>query len=192
MKTRYSSLPALLLATSLWLPSLSQALQLDDRLTGLEATAIRTETTEEVFWEERETDLEPLPSPAAIEPTRGAITHFLRANLGEPYRFGATGGRQGFDCSGLVLRAYEAAGLKVPRVSVDQLRAGAPVALDALKAGDLLFYRMLPNAPQRLHVVVYVGEGRAIHASVKHQKVREIDITRGVWARQLIAARTLL
>lgn len=128
----------------------------------------------------------------ATDAERIAITDYLRANLGEPYRFGATGGREGFDCSGLVLRAYAAAGLAVPRVSRDQLRSGTNVPLSALRAGDLLFYRMKTSAPQRLHVVVYIGEGRAIHASITHQQVREIDITRQVWSKRLVAARSLL
>ena len=46
--------------------------------------------------------------------------------------------------------------------------------------------------PGKLHVVVYIGDGRAIHASVKHNAVREIDITSGLWRRRLVAARTLL
>ncbi len=136
--------------------------------------------------------LRPADATPVLDSERVAITDYLRANLGEPYRFGAAGGRQGFDCSGLVQRAYEAAGLEVPRLSREQMRAGEPVSLDDLRAGDLLFYRMQANAPQRLHVVVYVGEGRAIHASVTHRKVREIDITRDTWVKRLIAARTLL
>lgn len=127
-----------------------------------------------------------------IDTERAAITDYLRASLGEPYRLGATGGSEGYDCSGLVLRAYAAAGLEVPRVSSEQLRTGAAVPLDALRAGDLLFYRMGGNRPQGLHVVVYVGEGRAIHASVGHRQVREIDITRSVWSKRLVAARTFL
>lgn len=130
-------------------------------------------------------------SGGAADTDREAITDYLRANLGEPYRFGATGGGEGFDCSGLVLRAYAAVGLAVPRVSSDQLRSGTAVSLSELRAGDLLFYRMRRNRPL-LHVAVYVGDGRAIHASVGHEEVREIDITSKVWSKRLVAARTLL
>lgn len=139
------------------------------------------------------------PAPATSEPIapvadidRNTITEFVRANLGAPYRRGATGGREGFDCSGLVLRAYAAAGLAVPRVSAEQFARGTAVPLQALKAGDLLFYRMKASEPRQLHVAVYVGEGRAIHASVTHKTVREIDITRPLWSQRLVAARSLL
>ena len=131
------------------------------------------------------------PSAVVAEPEREAITGYLRASLGEPYQLGATGNGAGFDCSGLVLRAYEAAGLDVPRESAQQLNAGVAVPLAALRAGDLLFYRMRSGA-QRLHVAVYVGQGRAIHASVTHRRVREIDITQAIWMRNLVAARGLL
>lgn len=162
-------LSALLLAlASISLATPCRALQLDETLNNGDSQAVAKDTE------------------------RVAITDYLRANLGEPYRFGATGGREGFDCSGLVLRAYAAAGLAVPRVSRDQLRSGTDVSLSDLRAGDLLFYRMKASAPQRLHVVVYIGEGRAIHASITHQEVREIDITRKVWASRLVAARGLL
>ncbi len=166
-------LPLLLLASTL-LAMPCRALELDDSLDYDEEPALAT------------------ASAFAPEPERAAITHYLRAKLGEPYRLGATGGRDGFDCSGLVLRAYEAAGLAVPRLSAQQFRSGVPVPLDALKAGDLLFYQMKPSEPDRLHVVVYIGEGRAIHASVKHNAVREIDITRTVWSKRLVAARSLV
>lgn len=139
------------------------------------------------------------PAPATPEPIapvadidRNTITEFVRANLGAPYRRGATGGREGFDCSGLVLRAYAAAGLAVPRVSAEEFARGTAVPLQALKAGDLLFYRMKASEPRQLHVAVYVGEGRAIHASVTHKTVREIDITRPLWSQRLVAARSLL
>lgn len=131
-------------------------------------------------------------SVLAVETERAAITDYLRAKLGEPYHFGAAGGKKGFDCSGLVLRAYAAAGVQVPRISTQQFQASTPVPPEALREGDLLFYRMRDGKSEPLHVVVYVGNGRAIHASIKHQQVREIDITRKVWTSRLVAARALL
>lgn len=131
------------------------------------------------------------PWQPVSEPARKAITDYTRAALGQPYRLGASG-QDGFDCSGLVLGAYQAAGHLVPRQSQAQLEAGAPVDVSALRAGDLLFYRFKRNEPERLHVAIYVGGGRAIHASVSHRQVREVDITGAGWASRLVAARSLL
>ena len=131
------------------------------------------------------------PPPVAPDTERALIADYLRANIGEPYTYGAEGGEQGFDCSGLVQQAYASAGVEVPRVSRAQFDAGVPVPIEALKTGDLLFYR-LGTRHHRLHVAVYVGDGRAIHASVKHGEVREIDIRLGPGPKTLVAARTLL
>lgn len=144
-----------------------------------EAHALRLSTT--LSWAQE---------PRA-EQARKTITDYTRAAIGKPYRLGAAG-EGAYDCSGLVLRAYEAAGHVVPRVSHDQIVAGEPVDLNALRAGDLLFYRFKQGDPERLHVVVYIGDGRAIHASIKHHQVREVDITGSLWANRLVAARTLL
>jgi cell wall-associated NlpC family hydrolase len=60
---------------------------------------------------------------------------FALAQLGKPYRWGADGPKS-FDCSGLVLTSYRAAGVHLPRVSRQQYGAGKLVPLSALRAGD--------------------------------------------------------
>lgn len=184
-----AALAALLLAAP------CQALQLAESLQSQPAAAVvavEAETAPELVAADEAPPAAAEPAALIADTDRNAITDFVRANLGAPYRMGATGGREGFDCSGLVLRAYAAAGLAVPRVSAEQFARGTAVPLQALKAGDLLFYRMKASAPRQLHVAVYVGDGRAIHASVTHKTVREIDITRPLWSQRLVAARSLL
>ena len=69
------------------------------------------------------------PGPAAALPPGVARTaiEFATAETGKPYVWGATG-PSSYDCSGLMLRAYERAGIVLPRVSRDQYNAGAHVA----------------------------------------------------------------
>jgi hypothetical protein len=55
--------------------------------------------------------LGPLPPGAA-----GKVLAYAAAQLGKPYVFGATG-PDSFDCSGLAMMAYRAAGLSIPRTS---------------------------------------------------------------------------
>ena len=133
----------------------------------------------------------PAPAAASVEDGRESVVQFLRSTLGDPYRRGATGDG-GFDCSGLVLRAYEAAGLKLPRVTFEQVRAGAKVSMGSIRAGDLLFYRLSRGRPNQLHVAVYIGDGRAIHASVGHGEVREIDVRGATWSKHFVTAVSLL
>lgn len=134
----------------------------------------------------------PVAAPDPLAAERARIVDYLRRNLGEPYKLGAEKAPQGFDCSGLVQQAYAAAGVEVPRTAEQQLEAGMPVGLADLAVGDLLFFRMPFGRESHLHVIVYVGDGHAIHASVTHDAVREIDLDDGPWRSRFIAARRLL
>ncbi len=73
---------------------------------------------------------------------------FALAKLGIPYLWGGTGlSYQGgrFDCSGLTQAAYQAAGIKLPRVAADQYAAGVAAGHEIrdpsqLLPGDLVFF----------------------------------------------------
>ena len=53
-----------------------------------------------------------------------------------------------YDCSGLMLRAFQAAGIDLPRVSRDQFKAGGHVPVKQAQPGDLLFYATDPQRPR--------------------------------------------
>jgi cell wall-associated NlpC family hydrolase len=95
----------------------------------------------------------------------GDVVQTALAAMGEPYRWGGTGTDQGFDCSGLVWYAYAEHGVRLPRVSREQARAGRPVPAEvaALRPGDILLFADRPGAVT--HVGLYVGEARFIHAT---------------------------
>lgn len=52
---------------------------------------------------------------------------FVRAQIGKPYVWGATG-PDSYDCSGLTQAAWKAAGVDLPRVTYDQVNAGTTVS----------------------------------------------------------------
>lgn len=81
--------------------------------------------------------------------------------LGAPYRAGGAG-PAAFDCSGLVSFAHSSVGIRVPRTAAAQRESARPVALDALRAGDLLFFRMSGAVVD--HVGIYDGAGQFLHA----------------------------
>ncbi|MEU7854619.1 C40 family peptidase [Nonomuraea sp. NPDC049141] len=86
--------------------------------------------------------------------------------LGDPYRYGATGPGS-FDCSGLVQYAWKKAGVKIPRVTNSQFaRIKKKVSWKNLKPGDLLFFHGLG------HVGMFVGNGKMIHSPRTGQTVR--------------------
>jgi peptidoglycan DL-endopeptidase CwlO len=83
---------------------------------------------------------------------------------GLPYVWGAAG-PSAFDCSGLVQWAFAQAGIRMPRVAVDQARAGPAVPVSELEPGDLLFYHTDPTDPGYIsHVAIYLGNGWMIQA----------------------------
>ena len=83
--------------------------------------------------------LPPGAAAAARAPGKApaAAIAFARQQIGQPYLWGGTG-PGGFDCSGLVMMAYRAAGITIPRTSQDQWARGPQVSTPA--PGDLVFF----------------------------------------------------
>lgn len=81
------------------------------------------------------------------------------AQQGKPYAYGGTG-PGGFDCSGLVVSAYRAAGVPVPRTSRAQSTMGVDIPWYAMQPGDLIFF----NSPVS-HVGIAIGNGLMVHSS---------------------------
>ncbi|MFD8598176.1 C40 family peptidase [Kitasatospora sp. NPDC059646] len=86
-----------------------------------------------------------------------AVVAYARAQLGKPYAWGGTG-PAAFDCSGLVLRAWQAAGLTLPRTTWAMRTTGTATGRDRLVPGDLV----ITNGGA--HVQLYIGDGQVIHA----------------------------
>jgi cell wall-associated NlpC family hydrolase len=89
--------------------------------------------------------------------------------LGRPYVYGGES-PSGFDCSGLVQYAYQAAGVSLPRTSGEQMSAGTEVSEADLQAGDLVFFY------GGTHVGIYVGNGEVVHAPVPGDVVKITEI----------------
>jgi peptidoglycan DL-endopeptidase CwlO len=103
--------------------------------------------------------------------TRTAI-EFALGEVGKPYVWGATGPHT-YDCSGLMLRAFQAAGINLPRVSRQQFYAGGHVPVEQAQPGDLLFYATDPSDPSTIHhVVLYLGNGQMVEAPYTGERVR--------------------
>ena len=88
-------------------------------------------------------------------------THYSRWQ-GTPYRPGGMG-MNGVDCSGFTLLTYnQLFGLNLGRSTEDQLEQGMPVHRNALRPGDLVFFK---TGFFKRHVGIYLDRGRFVHVS---------------------------
>ncbi|TWP49378.1 NlpC/P60 family protein [Lentzea tibetensis] len=90
---------------------------------------------------------------------------FTKQQLGEPYLWGGNG-PDAWDCSGILVKAFAAAGIKIPRVANDQYRkGGAFLPVRDAQPGDLLFWAYDRSNPETVHHVgMYLGNNEYIHA----------------------------
>ncbi|RMC40183.1 NlpC/P60 family protein [Lactobacillus sp. ESL0233] len=97
-----------------------------------------------------------------------AVVDMAKAQVGKGYVWGGNG-PDNFDCSGLVQYIYnQVGGVKLPRVTTDQVKVGSTVSMDKLKPGDLLYWGAV-NAPY--HIGIYIGNNQFIHAATPEQGV---------------------
>ena len=97
------------------------------------------------------------PTAPAVAGAAGKAVSFAYAQLGKPYQWGADGPGS-FDCSGLTMAAWAAAGVSLPHNAAQQWGAIPHISRASLAPGDLVFYSSLG------HVAIYVGSGNVIHA----------------------------
>lgn len=117
--------------------------------------------------------------PRAIEAVIQAV-----AQLGTPYRWGGESAEHGFDCSGLTQHAFKAASIDLPRTSFQQYRATKRIEREALRPGDLVFFRL--NGKRVDHVGIYVGGDRFIHAPSSGKTVSFASLDNVFWSRKYV------
>ena len=107
-----------------------------------------------------------------------AVIARAQSQIGTPYVWGGGdadgpttgvngGSVSGFDCSGLVLYAFAAAGVALPHYTGYQYQRGTQVPASEAQRGDLLFWG--PGGNQ--HVAIYLGDGTMIEAPQSGQNV---------------------
>jgi cell wall-associated NlpC family hydrolase len=157
--------------------------RIDKQLAGyLEAEDARSEAARRAAWSGYMSGVGSVQSWLQAGPVARAAVRWALAQLGDPYRWGATG-PDTFDCSGLTSSAYRAAGVSIPRVSRAQWGAGPHVQLANLLPGDLVFYADNPADPSTIHHVgMYIGNGLMVHAPHTGDVVRVASIWRESYA----------
>jgi cell wall-associated NlpC family hydrolase len=89
---------------------------------------------------------------------------YAEQQIGKPYLWGGTG-PDAFDCSGLVMMAYRAAGIVIPRTSEVQWTFGPRVSEAQAEPGDLVFFAGSDGTVTSPgHVGLVIGNGQMIEA----------------------------
>lgn len=117
------------------------------------------------------TQTQQAPAAAANTSSSAAVQTAIKAaqsQIGVPYVWGGATPGVGLDCSGLTQYALAQAGVNVGHNTVAQESAGQHVAVNQLKAGDLVFWG---NAGATYHVALYIGNNQYIAAPQPGQSV---------------------
>jgi len=101
----------------------------------------------------------PRPGGGGGSGAGSAAVQAALSRLGDPYVWGGSG-PGAFDCSGLVMWAFQQSGVFLPHSSQMQSAGGQPVSLEQMQPGDVVTYYSDAS-----HVGLYVGDGMMVHAS---------------------------
>jgi peptidoglycan DL-endopeptidase CwlO len=100
----------------------------------------------------------------------GKAVAFAYAQLGKPYVFGAAGPNS-YDCSGLTMASWAAAGISIPRTSYEQWDDLPHVPMSQIQPGDILVFNGAG------HVGIYVGGNMMIDAPHTGLDVEKVALT---------------
>ncbi|MFT7837308.1 NlpC/P60 family protein [Saccharothrix sp. BKS2] len=126
-----------------------------DRLTAQERTTLQSVGT--------------VPNVTVPAGSAGEALQFALQQVGDMYQYGATGPSV-WDCSGLTMKSYAAAGVSIPRTSQGQAGAGRAVSRAEVRAGDLIIYN------GGMHVGMAVDNANVVHASTDGVPVKVVPL----------------
>ena len=129
-------------------------------------------------------------APPAISEKGNEVALYALGLIDTGYRFGGKNPEAGLDCSGMVSFIYnQAAGLSVRGSAADIARSSRPIAPEALRPGDLVFFNTRNRSFS--HVGIYLGDARFIHAPSTSGRIRIDRLSDNYYAQRFEAARTL-
>lgn len=130
---------------------------------------------------DQQSSLQAAKSAIGLSGRSGIALKYALRQIDDRYVFGADG-MTTWDCSGLTMRAFQAAGVRLPHSSAAQSRMGKSVPFNQKKPGDLIFFGRPVS-----HVGIYLGGARMVHAprSGSRVKVAPLDMGR----KPLVAVR---
>jgi cell wall-associated NlpC family hydrolase len=125
-------------------------------------------------------------APAAATGDLATAIAAARSAIGTPYSSGGTN-TSGFDCSGLMVWAFDQAGIDLPRTSFDQYGVGTAVEQADIQPGDLVFFSTA--GPGASHVGIAVDATTVISATTRGVMAHKLDDD--YWGAAYVGARRL-
>lgn len=108
--------------------------------------------------------------------------------LGRPYVWGGKTEAGGFDCSGYTAWVFHSLGVDLAPSALGQYQQGVEVTRQGLAPGDLVFF-LGRGSP--LHVGIYVGDGRFLHAPGTGKVIELSSISSAYFAPRFTGGRRL-
>lgn len=132
-----------------------------DQIFGANGVSFSEPVLDHTLWDRKMND-HPLVMTSLGGGSVQSAIDFAKAQVGKGYsqaqhlRLGPTH----YDCSGLMYRAFQKAGIELPLTSRTQAKFGQEISADQLQPGDLIFYYSPVS-----HVAMYIGNGQIVHAA---------------------------
>lgn len=118
------------------------------------------------------------------------IVNYLLQFKGVPYVWGGED-PSGFDCSGLMLYGFNHFGIKIPRVTYDQIGVGQAIDSKGLRVGDLVFFDTDRTIAGPDHVGIYMGDGKMFHTPRPGKSAEVVSITSGYYMDRFMGGRRI-
>lgn len=125
----------------------------------------------------------------AEEKDQQVLVRVAKAFLGLKYSRGGTN-INGMDCSAFVQKVFRIFDIDLPRTTREQFLVGYTVAREALRIGDLVFFKR-GQARRPGHVGIYIGNGQFIHTSLQKQRVEVNSFENRYFSTRFIGAKRI-
>jgi len=135
--------------------------------------------------ERRKYSIEQAKLANAVSGRAGVALRYAVQQIGDNYVWGAAGPIK-WDCSGLTMRSFQQAGVRLPHSSRAQFSYGRSITRSNLQPGDLVFF----GTPIS-HVGIYIGKNKMVHAPRPGARVQIAEFGNYFGRKKYVGARRL-
>ncbi|MBU6340283.1 MAG: C40 family peptidase [Bacteroidetes bacterium] len=134
-----------------------------------------------------------IEKPAGTTQLRRDIIGYAKNYIGSPYKYAGGSPKTGFDCSGFTSYVMQEFGIVLSPASVEQAKQGKMVTLEALKSGDLLFFKDGSRIQHVGLVVEHTSKGIVcIHSTTSRGVIVENVSESSYWKPRIAFARDVI